>query len=161
MSRFAAIACFGLLVGACSAQIVPPKGENKPTPKFDHTRDAGADLAEALKIAKRANKRVILDVGGEWCGWCKLMDKFVDENPSLLALRDQGFVWLKINFSRENKNEKFLSKYPAIKGYPHLFVLDANGKLLHSQNTEELEEGKGYNLQKFTEFFKKWTAKGG
>lgn len=72
------------------------------------------------------------------------------------ALLDKYFVVVKINYSKENKNEKFLSKYPAIEGYPHFFVLDSDGKLLHSQNTGELEQDKDYDKDKFVSFLKKW-----
>jgi hypothetical protein len=62
-------------------------------------------------------------------------------------------------WSPENQNEEVLSKYPKIPGYPHLFVLDKNGKLIHSQDTSELEDGrKSYNLEKFTAFLKEWAA---
>lgn len=66
---------------------------------------------------------------------------------------------MKVNYSPENKNEEFLSNYPKIQGYPHFFVLDENGKLLHSQDTGKLEEGKNYNAQKFIDFLKLWTPK--
>jgi len=65
-------------------------------------------------------------------------------------------VVLKVNYSDENENKDFLGKYPKIRGYPHLFVLDSDGKLLHSQGTAELEEGKGYNEQKVMAFLSKW-----
>ena len=74
----------------------------------------------------------------------------------LHALRDAGYVWMKVNYSEENENKPFLSAYPGIKGYPHLFVLDADGKLLHSQFTGELEKGKGYDRAKFFDFMKAW-----
>jgi len=80
------------------------------------------------------------------------MDNFFLQNVELAKLRDENFIWLKINFSEENKNEVFLAAYPEIKGYPHLFVLDKDGKFIFSKNTEELEEGKSYNLQRFTDF---------
>ena len=41
--------------------------------------------------------------------------------------------------------------------YPHLFVLDEAGKLLHSQDTALLEAGKSYDLAKFTRFLKDWS----
>jgi len=84
------------------------------------------------------------------------MDDYFDKNPKLTASRDSNFITVKINFSPQNENEKVLSKYPKIPGYPHLFVLDTNGMLLHSQNTSELEQGESYNLQKFTDFLNKW-----
>ena len=63
---------------------------------------------------------------------------------------------MKVNFSEENENKAFLAAYPEIKGYPHLFVLDADGKLLHSQFTGDLEKGKGYDRGKFFAFLKGW-----
>lgn len=125
--------------------------------KFDPTRNAADDFVKAQARAAKEKKRIILDVGGEWCGWCVYMDKFFAANAALKQKRDENFVWVKINFSPENENKEFLSAFPEITGYPHLFVLDAEGKLLHSQDTAELEEGKGYNLQKFTEFLEKWS----
>jgi hypothetical protein len=68
------------------------------------------------------------------------------------------FVWVKINYSKENKNEALLSRDPKIKGYPHLFVLDGDGKLLHSQDTDELEEGKSYDLDRFHALLRKWSG---
>ncbi|NTV74345.1 MAG: thioredoxin, partial [Holophaga sp.] len=38
----------------------------------------------------------------------------------------------------------------------HLFVLDADGKVLHSQDTGVLEEGKGYSREKVTAFLTAW-----
>ncbi len=67
------------------------------------------------------------------------MDRFFTANVDLKRYRDTKYVWLKVNWSAENHNDAFLRRYPAIKGYPHLFVLDANGRLLQSQDTEELE----------------------
>lgn len=125
--------------------------------KFDPTRNASADLADAVTQAQTSGKRIILDVGGEWCIWCVITDKFFIANSDLAKLRDENFIWLKINFSEENKNEEFLATYPKVTGYPHLFVLDENGKLLHSQNTAELEKGKSYDLAVYMDFLKKWS----
>jgi len=128
-------------------------------PKYDPKADPSADLAKAMAEAKSGNKRILIEVGGEWCGWCHRMHAFFDQNEPLRKFRDDNFVVLQVNFSEENRNEKFLAKYPKIEGYPHIFVLDANGKLLHSQNTGDLEQGKGYNLEMFNAFLKRWALK--
>lgn len=120
--------------------------------KFDPKRIAADDLKAALAQAEKENKRIILDIGGEWCVWCIKMDNFIAANKDLKTLRDKNFVWLKINMSEENENKEFLSAYPAATGYPHLYVLEKDGTLLKSKDTVELEEGKTYNLLKFTEF---------
>ena len=125
-------------------------------PKYDPKRDPEKDIQGAIAEAGRTGKRILLEVGGEWCSWCHIMDRYFEENPKLLDLREKGFVMVKINFSRENENKNLLSRYPPIPGYPHIFVLDMNGKLLHSQDTSKLESGKSYDLEKFVSFLKKW-----
>jgi thiol:disulfide interchange protein len=127
--------------------------------RFDPKRDPAADLADAVKDASASGKRIILDVGGEWCGWCIFMDKFFFQNPDLAKIRDDNFVWVKVNFSPLNENQAFFSAYPVPTGFPHLYVLDPAGKLLHSHNTSDLERGDSYDLQKFIAFLKKWSPK--
>ena len=134
-------------------------GQYASVTKYDPARSAEQDLKNAVVEAQRTGKRILLEVGGEWCSWCHIMDKYFDDNPNLTKLRDTNFVTVKINFSKENENAKFLSQYPKIPGYPHLFVLDSNGKVLHSQGTSPLEEKQSYNLQRFTDFLKNWAPK--
>lgn len=126
---------------------------------FDESREPQKDLVLAMKIAKKEKKRILLDVGGEWCIWCKRLDQFLKENEDLSSILQKHFVIVKVNYSKDNKNEKFLSKYPKVAGYPHIFVLDKKGKLLHSQNTAELEEGKGYSHKAILKFLNKWKGK--
>lgn len=128
--------------------------------QFDPARDPVADLATAKVEAQRGGKRIILDVGGEWCPWCHLMDGFIEGDAEIRSFRDANYVWMKVNYSEDNENAAFLSQFPAVKGYPHLFVLDADGKLLHSQFTGELEadkgQKKGYDRGRFFAFMKQW-----
>ena len=63
---------------------------------------------------------------------------------------------MKVNYSDDNQNEDFLKAYPKIPAYPHLFVLDSDGRFLHSQGTGELEEGRGYNESVFLTFLETW-----
>jgi thiol:disulfide interchange protein len=123
---------------------------------FDPKKDPNVDLQQAIAAAKTSGKRIILDIGGEWCGWCRHMDKFFTQNSALNKLREENYIWVKVNMSEENENKEFLSKYPEAKGYPHLYVLETDGMLLQSQDTSELEAEKTYNLEKFTDFLKKW-----
>lgn len=128
--------------------------------QFDPARDPVADLATAKVEAQRGGKRIILDVGGEWCPWCHLMDGFIEGDAQIRSFRDANYVWMKVNYSEDNENAAFLSQFPAVKGYPHLFVLDADGTLLHSQFTGELEadkgQKKGYDRGRFFAFMKQW-----
>lgn len=132
-------------------------GAYVPVHEYSPARNADADIQAAVAEARRTNKHVLMEVGGLWCIWCRIMDEFFVKNPDLLAFREKNYVMLKVNMSEENKNEAVLARYPKIEGYPHIFVLNGEGKLLHSQDTGQLEEGKGYNLEKFTTFLKEWS----
>ena len=127
--------------------------------KFNPSRNPVLDVKEAVAEAEKSNRRIILDVGGNWCIWCHRIDNFIDDNKDLYDLLHRNFVVVKVNYSPENKNEEFLSGYPKIPGYPHFFVLEENGELLHSQDTGKLEKGKGYDKEKFIAFIKKWAPK--
>ncbi len=144
---------------APSAAATPSAPTYQPVTEFDPRRDAASDLAAALTEARRTHKRVLVDVGGTWCGWCTRMDRFVAGDAEIAGIYAAGFVVLKVNVSPDNENEAFLSRLPKIRGYPHLFVLDERGELLHSQNTSELESGPSYDREKFVEFARRWAAR--
>jgi thioredoxin-related protein len=121
---------------------------------FDHRRDAKADIRQAVGVAAREGKHVLLEVGGDWCSFCKLLDEFFDTNRDLLAYRRQHFVYVKVNFSEENRNEKALDAYPLIRGFPHFFVLSPTGKLLKSQRVALLGGQSGYSRDRFQRFLR-------
>src|SRR5476651_285726 len=63
--------------------------------KFDPKRDPKLDLDGAMAAAAKTGKRIIMDIGGEWCSWCVYMDKYFLINPALAKLRDDNYVWIK------------------------------------------------------------------
>ena len=133
-----------------------PTSDYKPITVYDDQRDPAADLQDALHEATRTKRKVLLEVGGDWCIWCHIMDNLFASHPGLAAFRDEHYVRLKVNFSKENPNEKFLSHYPAIPRYPHFFVLDSAGKLVCSEDTGKFEHGRNYNAKKVVAFLKKY-----
>jgi thiol:disulfide interchange protein len=128
-----------------------------PVHKFDPNRNAVADIQAAVVEAQRAGKRVIVDVGGDWCAWCHVLDKFFEQNPDIVRLRDKNFITVAVFYSLENKNEKALSPYSKVEGIPHFFVLEKDGSLLHSQAMIKLETGGEPDPEKMKEFLLKWS----
>ncbi len=151
-------------VVAAAAVLVPMRSlaaaESRPLPtRFDPERDAKTDLETALRMARATRRRVLVEVGGEWCTWCHIMDRFFAANAEAKRVRDANFIWLKLNFSKENPNQALLSRWPKITGYPHLYVLDADGRLLHSQDTSVLEAGREYDPVAFRAFLLEWSPR--
>jgi thioredoxin-related protein len=156
--RFAFTILFFLTVFGVSSAVA--QSAYTPVTKFDPKRDAARDIDDAVTEAKRSNRRILLVVGGEWCSWCHTLEAYFSAHPELKALRDKHFVTVKINYSEENPNKEVLSRYAPIEGYPHIFVLESDGKLLHSQETGVLENGRSYDLEKLTTFLTRWAPVG-
>lgn len=137
----------------------------KSTPRFytvdvyGEERDVEEDLKMTTARAASEKKRILLQVGGDWCGWCKRLTAFIESEAPVRSSLEKNYLLMKVTWTQKQPNEAFLSKYPKIVGYPHLFVLDADGNLLHSQDTSPLEEGSGYNQERVLAFLEDWKAK--
>lgn len=140
-----------LLLSTSLATTLPPYSQ-----RYDSERDPFADGHQALAIARDTQRKVIIEVGGDWCVWCHKLDQFIQANPPLYSALHQHFVVLKVNVSDANGNEKFLSAFPKPLGYPHIYVADAQGQLLHSQDTAEFLHQGEYSASNFIRFINQW-----
>ena len=137
--------------------------EKAKLPKpYDANANAEKDIDNLIAKAKKENKNIILQAGGNWCIWCLRFNQYVQTTPELKTIVDKNYLYYHLNYSPENKNEKVFAKYgnPGAKyGYPVFIVLDKNGKQIHTQDSAVLEEGKGYGFEKVKTFFNEWKPK--
>jgi len=128
---------------------------------YSPDRDANKQIDSAIMAAAKEKKHVLLQVGGNWCSWCIMLHKFYSDVPEIDSVLKANYVVEYINYSKENKNPEVLKRleFPQRFGFPVLVILDSNGRILHTQNSSYLEEGKGYNKTKVLEFLKSWNPK--
>jgi thioredoxin-related protein len=128
---------------------------------YNPEADAAKELEIAINKAARQGKHVLVQVGGNWCGWCIAFNKKVYHNDTLRTALKENFVTYHLNYSRENWNEELLAKldYPQRFGFPVFVVLDGQGRRLHTQNSAYLEGGKGHDTDKVLRFFNHWSPK--
>ena len=126
---------------------------------YDPSVDAMSKITKAISIAKESNKHVFVKVGGNWCGWCKLYDKFSNSDEDIALIMRQEYITVLANWSPENRNLEAMNYLgrPQRFGYPVFIILDGNGNVLHTQDTALLEEGRGYNKNHVLRFLKVWT----
>jgi thioredoxin-related protein len=125
---------------------------------YDPLADAGEEVQMAIKQAASEDKNVLLMVGGNWCPWCVRLHGFMLEDSAIDSTLQSNYVWVKVNYSKENKNLDLLKQlqFPQRMGFPVMVILDREGNRLHTQNTWYLEKEKSYDRDKILSFLKDW-----
>jgi hypothetical protein len=127
---------------------------------YDPARDPSEDLKAAVARAIPENRRILLIIGGNWCIWCTVLERFMQESEAIHDMLARHYLIMKVNVSRENENRVFLSAYPEVPGYPHLMILESDGTFLYSQRTDALESGEWYVEDKVVQLLEKWAPGG-
>lgn len=128
---------------------------------YDVNANPTKQFEEALKLAKKQNKHVILQIGGNWCSWCIRFHDFYKNDTELDSMVNADYVLINVNYNPKNDLSLFEKlEFPQRFGFPVLVVTNADGKRLHTQNSWYLEDGaKSYDKKKVKSFFKNWTVK--
>ncbi len=126
---------------------------------YDEEIDAMEQIKKATATAQETGRYVLCQVGGNWCPWCIRFAQFTESDTTVANIIRENYVYIHVNYSKANKNieaMKFLGN-PGRFGYPVFVILDDKGKPIHIQESESLEEGKGYNTKKVAKFLSLWT----
>lgn len=128
------------------------------TKLYDPKADAATDVARLVQQAKAENKRVLLQIGGNWCVMCYRLNAFIQMDGVLKKLVADNYLVYHLNYSPENKNTAYLKTIgsPQQFGFPVLVVLDSGGKRLHTQDSGALQKGNGYSFEKVQAFLEQW-----
>jgi thioredoxin-related protein len=95
-------------------------------------------ISEALDQAPKTNKKIILDVYTDWCGWCKRMDRDTYADSTVAAYMQEHYIASKMNpeksgtltyDGREFSQQEF-GQALGISGYPATAVFNEKGELL-------------------------------
>src|SRR5437867_842985 len=90
--------------------------------------------------AKKTNRKILLDVYTDWCGWCKRLDKDVYANQKVAAYLNERYVVVKLNAESANKlsyrdtsySEAGFAQSLGVHGYPTILFFDPAGELITS-----------------------------
>lgn len=147
---FSAVASLLILASSCAAFATTPQ-------IYSDTADAKAEIRQALAVAARQHKHVLLDFGGNWCGDCMMLDLYLHD-PGNASILEANYVVVDVNIGRYDRNMDVAKQYgvPLEKGVPALAILDWNGKLLYSQRNGEFESMRRMDVASVTNFLTKW-----
>jgi thiol:disulfide interchange protein len=122
---------------------------------YSETANPSADIAAAMKTARPAHKRILLEFGGNWCGDCQLLDYYYRQAPNAELLANH-YVVVRVDIGHMDHNMDIASRYhvPVAKGVPALAVLDSSGKLLYSERDKEFEHSSPEAITVFLDHWK-------
>jgi thioredoxin 1 len=87
--------------------------------------------AKILEKAKKENKLIFFDAYTSWCGPCKNLQKTVFTRKDVGDFYNKNFINVKRDME-EGEGPALAERYP-IDGYPTLFFIDGNGKIVQKQ----------------------------
>ncbi len=149
---------------ALQVAVAGPAPANKPA-LYDGKMDSTEDIAATVAQARRSGKRVILQFGADWCGWCHLLSDMFKTNANVKKVLDENYIVMLVDVNRTKDGQQLNAvvneRYgnPTKLGLPVLVVLDGDGKQLHTQNTGDLETGPAHDEAKVIAFLKEWAPK--
>ena len=173
MSKHAAALALAValgLAGAATAAIPAPKVSvsdyaqlKTPLPyPYDETANADKAVARAMARARAAHKLLIIDLGGNWCGDCRILAATV-ELPELKAFVDKHFETVSVDVGRFDKNLQIPAHYGVTKrleGVPALLVVDpATDRLVDAGHIAALSDARHMTPQSLADWLAQWARK--
>ncbi|MDI6766419.1 MAG: thioredoxin fold domain-containing protein [Bacteroidota bacterium] len=91
-----------------------------------------------LAEAKKAKKKIIVDVYTDWCKWCKKLDKEVYADDSVAAYLQKQYILVKVNgesstqikYKGKQLTEMQLTQLLKVTGFPAIIFLDTSGEVI-------------------------------
>ncbi|TAH35564.1 MAG: thioredoxin family protein [Planctomycetota bacterium] len=156
-----AFAFIAVLPGLALLQPALPAQEGQaPVQVYDTKADARADIAAALAKAGEENQRVLIQWGGNWCGWCVKLNDILTKDQDLGHELLYEYQVVHVDVGQFDKNLDLAAQYGARiqDGVPFLTVLGADGKVLANQETGGFEVDGRHDPKKLLEFLKGYRA---
>lgn len=93
---------------------------------------------EGMAEAKRTNKKVLIDVYTNWCGWCKKMDAVTYADKNVADYLAKKYIVIKLNaesskpltYKSKQYTESELAAAFGISGYPATLFLKPDGEAI-------------------------------
>ena len=127
----------------------------------DEAANANAQVARAKARAKARHKLLLVDLGGNWCGDCRILTATMDR-PELKAFMDRHYEVVLVDVGRMDKNLQIPGHYGITDhlagGVPALLVVDpVSDKLLDGGHISALEDARNMTPQALADWLAQWT----
>jgi hypothetical protein len=131
----------------------------QPLPKpYDEAADGARTVAAARKRAIAEHKKLLIDLGGNWCADCRILAGVI-ELPELNAFVRSHYVMVTVDVGRYDKNMQVPASFGIshLDGVPALLVVDPkSGKLLNNGHLFALADARHMTPQALADWLAQW-----
>ncbi len=127
---------------------------------YDEQADAKAAVARAKAQARREHKRLLIDLGGNWCGDCRVLAGILDL-PELKPFLARHFVVVTVDIGRYDRNGDIASHYgiARLQGVPAILAVDpVHDRLLNNGQLSALADARHMTPQALADWLAQWAA---
>ena len=151
-----AIPAAGLAAPAPKVAIDDTKHLATPLPlPYDEKADANAAVDEAFARAKTSGKRVMIEMGANWCSDCRILAG-VMAIPEVTKFISDNFETAHVDVGRFDHNQQIPARFHAkVNGIPWIVVAEPDGKVLASNY--EITDGNHKTPQSMVDWLARWT----
>jgi hypothetical protein len=146
------------------ASFVGCKSSSEFQPQIYDTRaDGEQQFTDAVRQAKLEHKRVLLDLGANWCGDSQAMFRVLSTNREIQHFISENYVFDLIDVNQHglhSRNARLLDRLgnPITNGIPVLLILDENGTVLNSDPDERLRDSDHEHPLVVLAYLRKWAG---
>ncbi|HSZ74055.1 MAG TPA: thioredoxin family protein [Rhizomicrobium sp.] len=126
---------------------------------YNESANADADVAAAKARAQASGKLLLIDLGGNWCGDCRVLAGIM-ALPEMKTFMDTHYVMVAVDVGRFNRNLQVPAHYGIthrLEGVPSVLVVDpASDTLINAGHVAALADARSMTPQAIADWFAQW-----
>jgi thiol-disulfide isomerase/thioredoxin len=127
---------------------------------YDEAANADAAVAKARARALARHRLLLIDLGGNWCGDCRVLAGTM-ALPEVKAFVDAHYEVVTVDVGRFDKNLQIPARYGIqgrLEGVPSLLIVDPRrDHLLDSGHVAALADARHMDPQSLADWLARWT----
>ncbi|HEY0106590.1 MAG TPA: thioredoxin family protein [Rhizomicrobium sp.] len=127
---------------------------------YDESANADKDVAAAFARARHSHKRVLVDLGGNWCGDCVVLANIM-QLPEVKRFVEAHYEVVSVDIGRENKNLQIPARFGVdlAGGVPTVLIVTADGRtVIDAGHIAALEDARHMTPQGIADWLAQWAS---
>lgn len=125
---------------------------------YDEAANADTQVAAAFARAQKSHKRVLIDLGGNWCVDCLVLSNFL-KLPEMRRFMNAHYEEVLVDVGRFNRNLQIPARFGITKkleGVPALLIATPDGKLVNGSNIFATADAHNMTPQALADYLAKY-----